>query len=134
MKIVQISDCHLFADRDKIGYNNINPRLSLKHILTEVHLQQPDVLLITGDISADGSGQSYQHFYNLLREAKIDCRVGIIPGNHDNQTQLLANLPAQYLWLNNPQLVLMDVHNHLVILHHFHLLGKYEQGLDDHHH
>ncbi|MFT4746161.1 MAG: Icc protein, partial [Congregibacter sp.] len=85
MNIIQISDCHLFSDTQKTGYNSINPYQSLQHILAEVKFHQPDVLLVTGDISGDGSGQSYQHFSKLLCETKIKCRIGIIPGNHDNQ-------------------------------------------------
>jgi len=115
MKIIQISDCHLFADNHKVGYNNINPFQSLERILAEVKTQQPDVLLVTGDISGDASGLSYQHFSDLLRQAKIDCRVGIIPGNHDNQKQLAEHVHREYLWSNNPQLVLPNRwHIHLL--------------------
>ena len=60
----------------------------------------------TGDISGDGSGHSYQHFSHLVQAAQIDCRIGIIPGNHDNQKQLAANVVEEYLWLHNPILVL----------------------------
>lgn len=123
MKIVQISDCHLFADIQKRGYHNINPFLSLQGILAEVKDYRPDVLLVTGDISGDGSGQSYQHFSALLHEAKLDCRVGVIPGNHDNQQLLRANVFEDYLWLNHPQLVLP---NHW----HIHLLDtQYQQTI-----
>ena len=115
MKIIQISDCHLFADTHKVGYHNINPFRSLEQILAEIKVHQPDGLLVTGDISGDGSGQSYQHFSNLVHEAKIDCQVAIIPGNHDSQDQLTANIPEEYLWLNNPQLILRNQwHIHLL--------------------
>ncbi|MBL4629863.1 MAG: metallophosphoesterase [Paraglaciecola sp.] len=123
MKIIQISDCHLFADPLKVGYNNINPLQSLAHILAEVKLHQPDVLLVTGDISGDGTEQSYLHFSNLLEQAKIDCRVGIIPGNHDDKIRLADNIPKADLWVNNPQLVLP---NHW----HIHLLDtQYQQTI-----
>ena len=88
MIIIQITDCHLFSEVQKIGYNNINPYQSLQHILSEVTLRRPNVLLVTGDISGDGSGQSYQHFSRLLDETGINCQIGIIPGNHDNQAQM----------------------------------------------
>jgi Icc protein len=125
MKIIQISDCHLFADTYKIGYNNINPLLSLRHILAEVKLHQPDMLLVTGDISGDGSEQSYQHFSSLLCEANMHCRVGIIPGNHDQQAHLTTNILAEYLWLSSPQVVLPNQwHIHLLDTQYQHAIGQ----------
>jgi Icc protein len=125
MKIVQISDCHLFADSSKIGYNNITPFRSLEQILAQCKVQRPDVLLITGDISGDGSGQSYQHFSHLIQAAKIGCRIGIIPGNHDNQQQLAANIVEQYLWLHHPRLVLPNQwHIHLLDTQYHQTIGQ----------
>jgi Icc protein len=115
MKIIQISDCHLFTDIHKIGYNNINPFRSLEAILAEVKVHRPDVLLVTGDISGDGTAQSYQYFSDLINQIKIQCRIGVIPGNHDNQEQLIANIPEEYLWVNNPQLLLPN-HWHIHLL------------------
>ena len=125
MKIIQISDCHLFADTHKVGYNNINPFRSLERILAEIKAHQPDVLLVTGDISGDGSRQSYLHFSKLLHEAKIDSRIGIIPGNHDNREHLTANVLKEYLWLNNPQLLLPNQwHIHLLDTQYQHTIGQ----------
>jgi Icc protein len=129
MKIIQISDCHLFADTQKVGYNNINPFRSLERILSEVKAHRTDVLLITGDISGDGSGQSYQHFSNLLHETKMGCQIGIIPGNHDNQTQLKANILEKYLWLNNPRIVLPNHwHIHLLDTQYQQTMGQISEG------
>jgi Icc protein len=115
MNVIQISDCHLFSDIQKTGYNGVNPFQSLQRILAEVKMHQPDVLLVTGDISGDGSGVSYQHFSTLLSEAKIKCRVGVIPGNHDDQVQMQAHIIAEYLWLNSCQLTLPNQwHIHLL--------------------
>lgn len=128
MKIVQISDCHLFADSQKLGYNNINPLRSLESILTEVKLQRPDMLLVTGDISGDSSGKSYQHFSRLIQKANLDCRIGIIPGNHDNPQQLTANVALEYLWLNNPQVILPNQwHIHLLDTQYQDTVGKISQ-------
>ena len=125
MKIIQITDCHLFADTQNISYNNINPLRSLERILAEVKVHQPDVLLVTGDISGDGSEKSYQHFSSLIDAAKIGCRIGIIPGNHDNQEQLTTNVLKEYLWLNNPQLILPNQwHIHLLDTQYQHTIGQ----------
>jgi Icc protein len=115
MKIIQISDCHLFADDKKVGYNNINPFHSLEKVLVSVTEHRAELLLITGDISGDGTGQSYQHFSGLLQAAKIPCQIAVIPGNHDNQAQLTANIFDEYLWLQHPQLVLPN-HWHIHLL------------------
>ncbi len=125
MNIIQISDCHLFSDTQKIGYNDINPYESLQHVLAKVRSHRPDVLLVTGDVSGDGSGQSYRHFSKLLEQAQIDCRIGIIPGNHDNQAQLTAHVVDEHLWLNNPQLALPNKwHIHLLDTQYQHAIGQ----------
>ena len=131
MNIIQISDCHLFADTHKVGYNNINPLESLEYILADVKIHRPDVLLVTGDISGDGSEQSYQHFSSLIDAAKIDCQIGIIPGNHDDQNRLTTNILKEYLWLNKPQIILPNQwHIHLLDTQYQHTIGEIsEQSL-----
>jgi Icc protein len=129
MNIIQISDCHLFADTGKVGYNNINPFRSLESILASVKVQRPDVLLVTGDISGDGTEQSYQHFSHLVHEANIDCRIAVIPGNHDNQIQLTANVLEEYLWLHQPQLSLPNQwHIHLLDTQYKNTIGQISEN------
>lgn len=124
MKIIQISDCHLFADIYKLGYNNINPFHSLEKVLATLKGFRPEVLLVTGDISGDGTAQSYQHFSRLLQVAKIPCQIAVIPGNHDNQARLTANILDEYLWLQHPYLVLPNQwHIHLLDTQYQHTLG-----------
>jgi Icc protein len=98
MKIAQITDCHLFADSNKVGYKQINPFTSLRLILKEVALHRPDMLLVTGDLTTDGTAQSYRHFSTLLQQTKMSCAYYILPGNHDNQQQLQETFPASQLW------------------------------------
>lgn len=82
-KLLQLSDCHLFADRDKAGYADISPFHSFGAVL-EMHVDwQPDAILVTGDISGDDSAQSYQHFKARLAE-HFHCKVHTLAGNHDN--------------------------------------------------
>jgi Icc protein len=129
MNIIQITDCHLFSGNQKVGYNNINPYQSLQHILAEVKLRQPNVLLVTGDISGDGSGQSYQHFSELLNEAGINCRIGIIPGNHDNQAQMKTHIDSDYLWLNQYRLILPNRwHIHLLDTQYQYAIGQISES------
>ena len=129
MNIIQITDCHLFSEIQKNGYNNIKPDQSLQHILAEVTLRQPDVLLVTGDISGDGSGQSYQHFSKLLYETGINCRIGIIPGNHDNQAQMKSHIDSDYLWINKHRLILPNRwHIHLLDTQYQYAMGQISES------
>lgn len=82
--IVQISDCHLFEDRQKCGYQNINPFQNLVAILGQALSHNPDILLVTGDISGDDSQKSYQHFLQLIEQHQLLTKLHVIPGNHDN--------------------------------------------------
>ncbi|MEP4890318.1 MAG: metallophosphoesterase [Aliiglaciecola sp.] len=94
-KIVQLSDCHLFKDKNKVGYNNINPYQSLQLLLDKVEQLNPDGVLVTGDISGDDSEQSYQHFLTLMAQFNLSNKFKVIAGNHDQSNafnKLLANL------------------------------------------
>lgn len=83
MKVIQISDCHLYAESQRCGYNDINPYLSLSNVLQKAVQQKPDVILFTGDLSGDASEQSYQHFLALIKRYVGDTTWWYIPGNHD---------------------------------------------------
>ncbi|GAA0854188.1 metallophosphoesterase family protein [Aliiglaciecola litoralis] len=82
--LVQISDCHLFADKHKVGYQQIKPYFSLAAVLEEVVCHDPDMILVTGDISADGSEQSYLDFLALITRFELLDKLQVIAGNHDN--------------------------------------------------
>ncbi|MCF2949077.1 metallophosphoesterase [Paraglaciecola aquimarina] len=102
MRLVQITDCHLFADVNKLGYKQINPYQTLKIILKEVSGYKPDLLLVTGDVSGDGSIGSYQHFKQLISNANLRCGITILPGNHDSPELLKSEFPQNVLWGNSP--------------------------------
>lgn len=85
-RILQVSDCHLFADRQKCGYAKINPLESLIEVLKDAQKEQPDCVLFTGDISGDDSEQSYQHLYEILANLSLLDITQMIPGNHDKPT------------------------------------------------
>ncbi|WP_133467986.1 metallophosphoesterase [Paraglaciecola marina] len=102
MNIIQISDCHLFADKEKVGYNHINPYQSLQTILLEISAYKIDMLLVTGDLSGDASEASYQHFEQLFAASNLECELRILPGNHDSIQHLLIVFSEGMLWLNSP--------------------------------
>ncbi len=126
--LVQITDCHVFADHSKLGYNQVNPYLSLQRIIAQVEQLQPDVLVITGDISGDGSQQSYQLVAKLLKQVNLSTKIYLIPGNHDNLAYMQDSFPTQYLWLNQAHIDLgQSWHLHLLNTHHQATIGQVSQ-------
>ncbi|MCW4149484.1 metallophosphoesterase [Halomonas sp. 18H] len=80
MRLIQVSDCHLHADpaaRSRTG----NPYRQWCRVLDEVARYQPDMLLVTGDISQDDSRASYVLAEREL--ARLACPWYWLPGNHD---------------------------------------------------
>lgn len=98
LRIAQISDCHLFAQVEKTSYGGIAPYQSLAKILSDIASQQIDILLVTGDLSADGSVESYLYFKELLLQNAINTHYIILPGNHDDLAILQKNFDSANLW------------------------------------
>ena len=91
--LVQLSDSHLFADADGTLLG-MNTRESLQKVIELVLGQQPqiDLVLATGDISQDGTLESYQQFRQM--STQIDAPARWIPGNHDEPT-IMAQAAVQ---------------------------------------
>lgn len=95
--VVQVTDCHLFA----------NPKRQLLGVETEATFQAtlatvrslapvPDVVLLTGDLSQDGSVLSYARLRHHLRAVPAD--VYWLAGNHDRLEAMQEELGS------NPEL------------------------------
>ncbi len=80
--IVQITDPHLFGDADG-RLLGLNTRESLEKVIDKVLAEQPqiDLLLITGDLTQDGSVESYEAFKQMSGRIKAPTRW--FAGNHD---------------------------------------------------
>jgi Icc protein len=101
-RVIQITDCHLFADKRKVvGEGVLGSGIAsfetLASVLESIPKHRPDLVLVTGDLSADESNGSYQHFKNLWRDLKVDTQLKVIPGNHDNAQLMKENFP-QLFW------------------------------------
>ncbi len=81
LTVVQITDPHLFAEADEclLGWPT---RPSFERVLAAALAEDPDLLLLTGDVSQDGSKASYRAAASLVRAAGVPC--GWVPGNHDD--------------------------------------------------
>lgn len=89
--IAQISDCHLPADPQQ-DYRGIKPHQNLQALLPQVKAMKPDLILATGDLSEDGSLESYALLKTYLDQ--IDAPVLALPGNHDDPQLLNAVFPG----------------------------------------
>lgn len=81
--LLQLTDTHLFADPDGALCGQ-NTRISLEAVVRDVRDGdvRPDAVLVTGDLSQDGTVRSYENLAALL--APLDCPAFCLPGNHDD--------------------------------------------------
>ena len=89
MEIIQITDLHITKDIENIK-NNCKPHLTLSNTLKHIEEHYPQVkdIVITGDLSADYSTESYKIIQVLLKIYKFD--IFILPGNHDSLDRIQA--------------------------------------------
>ena len=80
-KIAHISDLHILwsASKTKEGYN-IDDGI-LKRIVVSLKKENPDLVIVSGDITDDGLG--YVKFYKAFEFFIKKGRLIVIPGNHD---------------------------------------------------
>lgn len=84
MKVIQISDTHLFAN-DDLDIFGSKSNLKFKEVIARILQEEShdtDMIFLTGDISQDETAESYQKAVNCL--SKLDIPIYWIPGNHDN--------------------------------------------------
>jgi Icc protein len=80
VELLQVTDMHLFADpADTIL--GVPPRLTLEEVVAEARTESWDRVLLTGDLSQDGSAASYKAARELM--ASLDAPCHWVPGNHD---------------------------------------------------
>lgn len=87
MKILQLTDLHVNAD----GRNAFQKAESLRDLrrtvdyVLKVELK-PDIAIVTGDVSTDGTGSAY----TLVRQelSRLGCPYYVLPGNHDKKAEM----------------------------------------------
>ena len=84
-KLIQLSDLHLVSP-GKLTSKVLDTNAILEEIINEIlskkdYFGQIDGLVVTGDISDDGSMESYLSAYEKL--SKLNVPILVIPGNHD---------------------------------------------------
>lgn len=80
--VAQITDTHLFADQNN-ALIGLPTAASFQSVLAKIQTlhPQPDVLLLTGDLSQDETAESYQQVKAQVTSLNIPTYW--LPGNHD---------------------------------------------------
>lgn len=83
--IAQLSDLHIGATAE-----GVDPLARLEAVVEAVRaLPNPmDAVIVSGDLSDDGSEESYRLARPLLD--RLGCPVYVLPGNHDDRARLRA--------------------------------------------
>ena len=110
--LVQLTDSHLFANADGklLGMNTHDSlQRAIERILDEP--PQVDLILASGDLSQDGSLQSYQRFRQLHEQIPAPARW--FAGNHDELPAMQAACAGSDLLqpvtdLGNWRIILLD--------------------------
>ncbi len=110
--LVQLSDSHLFGEAHGTLLG-MNTRDSLQKVIELVLAQQPqiDLLVASGDLSQDGSLESYQQFRQM--SAQLSAPARWIPGNHDEpmvmeQAATQSSLLEPVVDIGNWRITLLD--------------------------
>lgn len=86
-----MSDCHLSLD-PQTDYRGSSADRGLASMLPALRLWQPDTLLLTGDVSEDGSAAAYGRA--SARLSTVGAPVLALPGNHDDPAVMRAFFPG----------------------------------------
>lgn len=90
MRVVQITDSHLYADTEARSRAGV-PWRQFQQVLSAVATEQPDIVIFTGDISQDESAASYALAVQAMNA--LPCPWYWLPGNHDQLALMTAEHP-----------------------------------------
>ena len=94
MRIVQLTDPHL-GESPQFVLAGVNTLRSFSAVMAELKLAepQPRLLVVTGDIAADGDAVAYRQFSASMTAANLP--YSWVPGNHDDFSIMQGELTAQ---------------------------------------
>ncbi|MBA3661759.1 MAG: 3',5'-cyclic-AMP phosphodiesterase [Gammaproteobacteria bacterium] len=92
LKIIQLTDMHIFHDANK-ELLGVNTHLSFQAVLSLMFNQEEniDAIFLSGDLTQDGASTSYFKLASMLAFLKMP--IYVMPGNHDNEKNLLSTYP-----------------------------------------
>jgi 3',5'-cyclic AMP phosphodiesterase CpdA len=85
--VIQLTDPHIVAPPWLLS-GQVDSAERLRQVVAQINADLPkiapvDAVLVTGDISDEGSPESYAEFRRLM--APLDLPLFVIPGNHDQR-------------------------------------------------
>lgn len=88
MRILQLSDLHL-ANNGEYAFRHADSVMTLKQTIDYILTAPiyPDVVVVTGDVSTDGSASSYEFAMEQLK--RLPWPLYMVPGNHDEREPML---------------------------------------------
>ena len=69
VKLAQITDTHLFPDRDAT-LRGVATWHSLRAVVDRVRQENPDAIVLSGDLANDGNPDAYDLLYELIADRK----------------------------------------------------------------
>lgn len=93
LRVLHLTDLHLVSDPGGT-VAGVDPLAALESLLPRMRDEswRPDLVVVTGDLSEDGSTASYRRLHDLL--APLGIPVLAVPGNHDERAGLEAHFPV----------------------------------------
>jgi Icc protein len=115
LRIVQITDMHHFSDKNRalLGVNTHDSFIAVLDLLRADPIQ-PDLILLTGDLSQDETESSYLQVSDAIKDFPMP--VYWLPGNHDSGKLMAHVYPREnisnlkHIVLEHWQLILLDSH------------------------
>ena len=89
---IQISDSHIDDNKLVMG---VDSQANLGAIVSMISQKNYEALLISGDLSHNGTLESYQTLQKILDP--IETEIYVLPGNHDNLSNLSQVFNKSYL-------------------------------------
>lgn len=86
MRILHLTDTHLYGDDDSRHYDRIDTAAALTGLLARFStLRDIDAVVLTGDASEDATAASYQKLHAILDPfaADLGAQLAVVMGNHD---------------------------------------------------
>lgn len=112
MRIIQLTDLHIGREGQPAG--NVDVRKNFTFLLSEVVNQQPDMLVLTGDLClSTGDPDVYTWIRHQLENLPFPWYA--IPGNHDESVLLAKGLGCADLLVDQDLFYKLEVPTHLLL-------------------
>lgn len=105
--LIQLSDTHI-REPGRLAYGRLDTAPYLSNAVQAIQRlpQQPDAIVMTGDLTDFGRTEEYAHLQSLIQP--LNCPIYLMPGNHDDRQQLRSSFP-EHTYLGNGDFIQYSV-------------------------